>query len=261
MIETTIINTALSLNDPARTISIRGYKALTYSETPSQPNFEEVNIQGRSSPIQFYNNGSARTISFSMAFLRDMFQTALTGSEVYIQPTINADVRRKGNTSAVGIYTEDQGLKNMSTSKLQQLAQSELASYYGADTVSELGIYGAGSTDIRSAKASATEQFHQFLNKIRALNYPVYTNNGVISPKCILRIGGGSDSVQIGALNLEGFCKTSIEFDGLEGFNSFIAATVRFEFTEVVHYSWSASQILKGDPAQVFKESHDEWWR
>ena len=69
------------------------------------------------------------------------------------------------------------------------------------------------------AEADATARFHLFLNKLRALNYPVYNTNGIISPKVYLKIGGDNG---FGGLRLKGYCTTSINYDGLTQNHSYL---------------------------------------
>lgn len=284
---TSIVNLSLPVDDPNRVISIQGYQAESYSETPSQPNFDSIDINGRSSPITYYNSGSARTISFSMLFHRDMV-APWTSANVYggMPAGIEAE-----NSQYAGLYlTSDiNGKEGMTADELKEKFVNDYLSYYDADYSNgiftrkshakagdnqkvfyfggdkdyivtygndgkisnvQTEIYresysAAASRSNAKAEADATARFHLFLNKLKALNYPIYNSNGIIPPKVYLKIGGDSNS-GLGGLRLKGYCTTNVNYDGIVKYNSLISATVDFTFTEVVDIAWSATEVING---------------
>lgn len=300
---TTIVNLSLPVDNPNRVINIQGYQAESYSETPSQPNFDSIDIGGRSSPIAYYSGGSARTISFSMLFHRDMVAPWTSAGTYGGMPAgIESDESQYAglylgeNTQGMTIeemqkkFVQDY-INNVSSSAHQYLYFDETTGSFNVfDKYGEqqkikvkrkLGINTANQkvflingkeviatynnqgniVDIQSdyyittstvqtqnlkAEANATARFHTFLDKLKALNYPIYTSNGIIPPKVYLKIGGDNSS-GLGGLRLKGYCTTSINYDGQPiSHNSLLNATVDFSFTEVVDVAWSASEIITG---------------
>lgn len=292
---TTIVNLALPIGDPNRVINIQGYQAENYSETPSQPNFDPIEIGGRSSPIAYYNGGSARTVSFSMMFHRDMVAPQTSAVSYGGMPAgIEAD-----DSQYAGLYLGEnsQGLDNrqlrdkfvrdyikwhneflggamingerynmLALQKNQKLIylgnQVAIATYDDEGRLLNTEIISsvngerikrkvtkrysqAWEESNLNAEADATARFHLFMNKIRALNYPVYHSNGIIPPKIYLKIGGDSNS-GLGGIRLKGYCTTNINYDGIVKDNSLISTTVDFTFTEVVDIAWSATEIING---------------
>ena len=280
---TSIVNLSLPVDDPNRVINIQGYKAESYSESPSQPNFDSIDINGRSSPIAYYNGGSARTISFSMLFHRDMVAPQTSAIAYGGMPAgIEAD-----NSQYAGLYLD--GKEGMTTDELKEKFIRDYLAYYNKydavysnnqfsrldlkknqkafeingklmyanydDSNRFLGfttpsyIQQSYEQTIKEhntqAEADATARFHIFLNKLRALNYPVYSSNGIIPPKVYLKIGGDSNN-GLGGLRLKGYCTTNINYDGIIKYNSLISATVDFTFTEVVDIAWSATEVING---------------
>lgn len=257
---TYIVNTALPLNDPHRKITIRGYQASSYSESPSHPDFTSVSIPGRSSPLAYFNSGSARTVSFSMLFHKDMIGSSGFG---YPYPTINNSSNSSSNNSYIGIYASSQ-TSNLTNSELSSLAEK----------VSWTNYQGVGGTldregwstkyrellQVQSGDIESASKFHQFINQLRALNYPEFTKNGIVPPKVFLRIGDGmSPSNRLGSIQLKGYCTTSIEYTGETKFDSLVAATVSFEFTEVLDQSWSATEVVNGMMRYANFDGNGEW--
>lgn len=289
---TTIVNLSLPVDDPNRVINIQGYQAESYSETPSQPNFDPISIGGRSSPIAYYNGGSARTISFSMLFHRDMVAPFTSAGTYGGMPAgIEAD-----DSQYAGLYlgTEYQG---KTTDELKEKFINDYLDYYrnarydynngiftrfpeardfdlkenqraykyfkewkvvtydpnnpnrilNEQIVSEISKKYDDELEYQNAKAEAdaTARFHIFLNKLKALNYPVYNSNGIIPPKVYLKIGGDSNN-GLGGLRLKGYCTTNINYDGIVKYNSLISASVDFTFTEVVDIAWSSTEVING---------------
>ena len=285
---TSIVNLSLPVDDPNRVINIQGYQAESYSESPSQPNFDSIDINGRSSPIAYYNGGSARTISFSMLFHRDMV-APLTSAGTYggMPAGIEAE-----DSQYAGLYLGSDQQGGMSIEEMKKKFVSDYLNYLGSEgsvvakgidsgevykigylgknqrafktaggyevwtyedngSVSKKEYYSYRNTDEASvyhnlkAEADATARFHIFLNKLKALNYPVYSSNGIIPPKVYLKIGGDSNN-GLGGLRLKGYCTTNVNYDGLVKYNSLISATVDFNFIEVVDIAWSAPEVING---------------
>lgn len=241
---TSIVNLSLPVGDPNRVINIQGYQAESYSESPSQPNFDSIDIDGRSSPITYYNGGSARTISFSMMFHRDMV-APWTSAGVYggMPAGIEAD-----DSQYAGLYltANPNGKEGLTTEELQKKFVQDYLRYYNTLLNTKSNYYSEIVSEHNvEAEANATARFHLFLNKIKALNYPVYNTNGIIPPKVYLKIGGDSNN-GLGGLRLKGYCTTNINYDGIVKYNSLISATVDFTFTEVVDIAWSAPEVING---------------
>lgn len=123
---TTIVNLALPVGDPNRVINIQGYQAESYSETPSQPNFDSIDIGGRSSPIAYYGGGSARTVSFSMMFHRDM--VAPQSSAVY--GGMPAGIEADGSRYA-GLYLGENS-QGRSTEELKEQFINDYLKYFNS---------------------------------------------------------------------------------------------------------------------------------
>lgn len=283
---TTIVNLALPVDDPSRIIEIQGYQAENYAETPSQPNFDSIDIGGRSSPITYYNGGQARTISFSMLFHRDMVAPWTSAVSYGGQP---GGIEASGSQYA-GLYLGTDSSQGLTTSELKEKYIQDYLRYYneylggakingkrynlfqptknqrvahigGIDVITEyddngklIGTSRANPTVTKryssewaksnaEGEADATARFHLFMNKIKALNYPVYTPSGIIPPKIYLKIGGDEGST-MGGLRLKGYCTTNINYDGIVKHNSLISASVDFTFTEVVDIAWSAPEVI-----------------
>lgn len=241
---TSIVNLSLPVGDPNRVINIQGYQAESYSESPSQPNFDSIDIDGRSSPIAYYNGGSARTISFSMMFHRDMV-APWTSAGIY--GGMPAGIEANGSQFA-GLYltANPNGKEGLTSDELKKKYIEDYIRYYNMrpDIADDVGTAILSNQNMRG-EADATARFHLFLNKIKALNYPVYNTNGIIPPKVYLKIGGDSNN-GLGGLRLKGYCTTNINYDGIVKYNSLISATVDFTFTEVVDIAWSAPEVING---------------
>lgn len=303
---TSIINLALPEDDVNRKIHIYGYQAESYTETPSTPNFDSIDIAGRSSPIAYYNGGSARSISFSMMFHRDLvspwssaIRYANQPAGLEIDPETDSKYTSMFLTDAVDdihgashettdelilryarAWSELNAARDVTDGKYVSRKRDAEASFWQISSNKiELptGMYSWGLNDRgwewwlkanEQAEANATARFHLFLNKLKALNYPVYTSAGIVPPKVYLKIGGDSnveyienadggsmkdprpiittDGGIIGGLRLKGYCTTDFEYDGIVKYNSLISCTVNFNFTEVVDQAWSAPEIIDG---------------
>lgn len=296
---TTIVNLSLPVGDPNRIINIQGYQAESYSETPSQPNFDPIEIGGRSSPIAYYNGGSARTVSFSMLFHRDMiapntsavYYSGMPGgiegdgsqyAGLYLgpnsEPATTQELRAKfirdylyyHDTYLTGAKINDQPVnlykkyvegtsldtKTGKTYKVIDFAgNGKRVAVYDKDgvflgfeefkTMTYKGYKTAWNEQNLKGEADATARFHIFINKLKALNYPIYNTNGVIPPKVYLKIGGDENS-GLGGIRLKGYCTTNINYDGIVKHNSLISAMVDFSFTEVVDIAWSGTEVING---------------
>lgn len=276
---TYIVNLALPLDHPFRRITIRGYQAESYSEHPSQPKFDPASIQGRSSPLQFYDQGDARTISFSMLFHKDMILPSINytaGAGLYQYPTINTynDYSGKQGTQLadyIGLYLDNSqslGIRELNPLEINKLAEditwSAYEDFYGGRSVNdEKDSYTSANqwlAKVHSGEFDATYRFHQFINQLKALNYPEYTSTGIVPPKVFLRVGDGmTESTRLGSLQLKGFCTTEFKYTGEVKFNSLVAAEVQFTFTEVVDQSWSAQEVQGGMMRYVNFNNNGEW--
>ena len=245
--DTTIINLAVPVGDANRIIHIDGYQAESYSETPSRPIFQSEEIGGRSSPIVYYQGGEARTVSFSMVFHRDI--VAPWSSTVYGgQPAGIDNFAMQGTYGGLYLGQDSQG---KTSEELLERFKNDVHNWF-VEHHEDLNLpvdydidYNKAWTEHNiEAEAEATGRFHVFLNKLKALNYPVYSPNGIIPPRVYLKIGG--DSNGFGGIKLKGYADVSVNYDGLTKYNSLISATVDFSFTEVVDIAWSASEVANG---------------
>lgn len=218
---TSIINLSLPEGDANRKIHIYGYQADSYSETLSSPNFESMDIAGRSSPIAYYNGGGARSVAFTMLFHRDMVSPWSAAIRTMDQPA-GIEVDMGTDSEFVNTFLNDEANMSLPSNEVQNLVNKyaeQWSSAYGGSrsTIDRNGQtwkrnYGSSNSlfdkngNLNSngnawwklansqAEANATARFHLFLNKIKALNYPVYTSAGVIPPKAYLKIGGDSNT-------------------------------------------------------------------
>lgn len=264
---TSIVNLSLPVDDPNRYIEIPGYVADSYSETLSTAQFESVTTMGRSSPVAMYLNGNARSISFSMQFHRDMIAPYSTAVN-YSQPGIDGDTIYQGLYLGEGKepLTEQQLLKRYYNNLLLDIKnQIDYDSFSNlSDYLSSVSDYGGEIERILfslntgippevylnkqlkqgydehtlQAEIEASARFQTFINKIKALNYPVYSPAGVVAPQVYLKIGE--------TLRLKGYCETSITWQNISKFNNLISANVTFNFTEVVDQAWSATEVITG---------------
>ena len=254
---TSIVNLSLPVDDPNRYIEIPGYVADSYSETLSTAQFESITTMGRSSPVAMYLNGGARSISFSMQFHRDMIAPYSTAVN-YAQPGIDGDTIYQGLYLGEGKepLTEQQMLKRYYNNLLLDIKNqtdydyiSNLSAYQKARIISSFDTGIAPDVDLNElqqiydehtlqAEIEASARFQTFINKIKALNYPVYSPSGVVAPQVYLKIGE--------TLRLKGYCETSITWQNISKFNNLISANVTFNFTEVVDQAWSATEVITG---------------
>lgn len=314
---TSIVNLALPEGDPNRKIHIHGYQAESYSETMSAPNFEMIDISGRSSPIAYYTGGGSRTVTFSMLFHRDMVEpwsaairyaghpagievgnridginttTGLNLTDAFLNPDANNSLSHEDLNRLVAQYIENWNkyyadVKHYNFYNIYDKDGNKRDMMVNSITYDE-GFVGSGSELTEAgnmwwrlaneqAEADATARFHLFLNKIKALNYPVYTSSGVVPPKVYLKIGGDTERIYmhdadgnlffnrtdtvdgeklttttdgsiIGGIRLKGYCNANINYDGIVKHNSLISCSVDFTFTEVVDQAWSAPEIIGG---------------
>lgn len=296
---TSIVNLSLPEGDPNRKIHIHGYQAESYSETMSAPNFEMIDISGRSSPIAYYTGGGSRTVTFSMLFHRDMVEPWLAAIRYAQHP---AGIEAEKDSQFTNLFLTDEDTMSLSYEDINQLVAKYVAQWsdymVSTDRISEDGKWNLGGGGISyeesaisstrrgitqlnqtgrdwwhasniQAEINATARFHLFLNKIKALNYPVYTSSGIVTPKVYLKIGGDTEDSyikmahatsngkvpspilttsgdMIGGIRLKGYCNANVNYDGIVKYNSLISCSVDFTFTEVVDQAWSATEIIGG---------------
>lgn len=249
---TSIVNLALPTDDPRRLIEIDGYQAESYSESPSVANFEQFDIQGRSSPIAVYSNSTARTVSFSMIFHKDMIVPYTNTVYSGMMGAIDRPAKYKGQYLIGESMFDSMNRMNQAydpsdeyTNQYHQFIDDMITNRYegyhhfgGISALNPEGMSQVWEEHNAEAEIDANARFQIFINKLRALNYPVYSSNGVVSPKVYLKIGN--------SLKLKGYCNVNFEFDGLVKHNSLISLVANFEFTEILDQSWSATEVMEG---------------
>lgn len=272
----TIINLSLPSDNPNRVIEIVGYMPTDgFTETLSEPNFEPVDIDGRSSPIAYYTGGGSRKVSFTIALHRDMVAPETSAVRSISQP---AGIGTSSDPSLLtsvyrGLFLgnsvqNDTTLAwlNQGEAQLEERFKQDLGNSYRQELLEEfpyldhidrenaVNAAAGGESSLYKkywsyhnsrGEKQATVKFQQFLDRIKALNYPVYTSYGIVPPKVYLLAGGQKG---FGGIKLKGYCTARINYDGLVKFDTLISTSVTFDFTEVLDRAWSATEIIQGMP-------------
>lgn len=89
-----------------------------------------------------------------------------------------------------------------------------------------------------SSEKATSDNFNGIINRLRAMNYPVYTAAGVVSPKVFVKIGD--------FLRIRGIPQVTFNFKRPVSHQRFMAVDVTFTVTEVLDISWSATEVMEG---------------
>lgn len=91
---------------------------------------------------------------------------------------------------------------------------------------------------LQSTEQETADYFDRLIYKIRALNYPVYTDSGVIAPKAFLKIGD--------AIKISGIPRTDITYKRPVANKKPIAIDVTISVVEALEVSWSGDDVVEG---------------
>jgi hypothetical protein len=225
----TIVNLALPASDESRVISLDGVMPnQPISESPSTPIFSDVSIPGRSSPGSTYTGGSARSINFGFTLHRDiigsLIPSKVSTSEYDVNNLENANTNQPGLGGAQ--YNPDTGVMENTPQTTD-----------GVVTVLRTPA-GAFAESYRKKVKEIAKEFDELLLKLKALNYPIYTDHGVVTPRVYICIG---DSIK-----LKGYASVTFTYDRPIDFQQFMVANVTFQCQEVVDIAWSAQEVIGG---------------
>lgn len=181
----------------------------TLTDSGSEPRFDSVDVLGRSSPFAVYRGGGARSVKATFKIHRDMFSFYLP-----FGPRAMNDIN----------YWEE--MKKM-----------EEEGWGSEDTISYM------EAQLASAKKNLNEEilkaYRNTLNWIRALQYPVYDNGGVIAPKVYMRIGK--------FLMIEGYPRVNISYDSIYSEGYPVVANVDLTVTETLQRAYDQKDIFAKD--------------
>lgn len=144
-----LVNLSLPKNGTGRVLRFKGIYPESVSETPSAPIYGGQDIPGRSAPVQYYQGGEVRTVSFSFQLHRNVF--------VNLAPALDNEV-----------FPDVGKIKRYSNPKI---------------TLDGKNLTGANSS------GASTDNFRAVLRVLEAMNYPRYSKGGVVPPLVYCELG------------------------------------------------------------------------
>lgn len=215
------INLALPKNSPQRIIKFRGLAVENFSDTPSIPLFNGYDIPGRSSPVQSYQGGEARTVSFTLSLHRDI----LSDYSHILNNQSKFPSNKKKQSSII----------KRSNGKVQD---------------GNISVIFTASKGVK--KSNKEEQlsieFRDLINQFKAMNYPRYSKSGVIPPNVFCEIGT--------SIRIKGIPNITIDYKKpIDRFGRYMSVDINVSITEVVERSFDATEVI-GNMNRYYKIYH-----
>lgn len=216
------INLALPKNSPQRIIKFKGLSVENFSDTPSAPLFNGYDVPGRSSPIQAYQGGESRTLSFTLQLHRDMLSI---------------------------ISHVDNNQSNYPNSENDKDAESRNGAIQdGNIDVIFTALKNTGKTDDPELRLSM--EFRDLINQFKAMNYPRYSKAGVVPPLIFCEIGTN--------VRIKGIPNITVDYKRpIDRFGRYMAVDINVSITEVLERSFDATEVI-GNMNRYFKIYHPQ---
>lgn len=195
------------------------------------PQFNPANVLGRSSPFQVYLYNGARTVKATLPIHRDMFSFYRPmGSEV--QAII------------------DQYQENLEYWKLQKgkylSENATLVDDNGQDMINEFITFRENAIN-----GKILEAFRNTINWLRALQYPVYVDGGVIAPKVYMRIGK--------FIQITGFPSIDVSYSNIYAEGYPVKADIGIMVTETVQNAYDQDRVYNKQDGKSAGMDYVEW--
>lgn len=182
------------------------------NDSGSAPRFNPIEVIGRSSPYAMYSGGQARQVKASFKIHRDMFAFYKPFGDKTVswvnQKKYWESERQKAKEG--GYRYLDENNQDVIAQRLAVINQSTL-------------------------NEQILESYRNTLNWLRALQYPVYANGGVIAPKVYMRIGK--------FLKVEGYPSVQITYDSIYSEGYPVVASVDVSITETLQRALDQTAI------------------